>query len=87
MYKVIIENKVIKQILKLNNPIRDEIIAAIEKLSAEPRGNNVKKLYGNIGYRLRTNVFRVLFDISDKDKLVRVYKIGHRKDVYNKGLN
>ena len=42
----------------------------------------VKKLKNDTSYRIRVGTYRVIYEIDDKNKIVTVYKIRHRKDVY-----
>jgi len=48
-----------------------------------PRPRHSRKLRG-VGsrWRIRTGDYRVLYEIDEKSKVVRVYRIAHRKDVY-----
>jgi mRNA interferase RelE/StbE len=38
------------------------------------------------GYRLRVGDYRILYTANEKEKLLEVYAIGHRKDVYRKTI-
>ena len=59
--------------------IRDKI----DSLAANPRPHGAQKLHGtNHGYRVRTGVYRILYRIDDDRRLVTVYVVGRRKDVY-----
>lgn len=41
------------------------------------------KLAGNTNYyRIRVGDYRVLYEVRDRDVLVLVIKIGHRREVY-----
>lgn len=82
-YTVIIENRAQKEFHKLNPPFDKNIRKAINALEHNPRHNNVKKLSGTKdGYRVRVADYRVLYTIDDNKKLVTIYRIRHRKDVY-----
>ena len=56
---------------------------AIIGLYDEPRPHNSKKLSGG-GSRLRIRVgnYRILYEIDDSQKVVKIYRIAHRKEVY-----
>ncbi len=41
-----------------------------------------RKLTGQEGYRIRKGGYRILYVIDDAAALVRVYRIGHRREVY-----
>lgn len=43
-----------------------------------------KKLVTNDGYRLRVGDYRIVYDVFDDLVLVKVMKVGHRRDIYKK---
>jgi mRNA interferase RelE/StbE len=48
-----------------------------------PRPPGSKKLAGSKNeWRIRVGDYRVLYDIADKVRIVRVYRVRHRRDVY-----
>jgi mRNA interferase RelE/StbE len=61
---------------------RRKILATAKRLQSEPRGGGIKKLEGGSGYRLKIGVYRILFEIDDAAKTVKIYRIRHRKDAY-----
>lgn len=67
--------------------LRGSLISRFEKLILglydEPRPHNSKKLRGGGSkWRIRTGDYRILYEIDDKRKLVKVYRIAHRKEAY-----
>ena len=49
----------------------------------EPRPHNSKKLSGGgLRWRIRVGDYRILYEIDDSQKIVKVYRIAHRKEVY-----
>jgi mRNA interferase RelE/StbE len=49
----------------------------------EPRPHNAKKLAGSGSrWRIRVGDYRVLYEIDDARKIVKVYRIAHRREVY-----
>lgn len=49
----------------------------------EPRPHNSKKLSGGGSrWRIRVGDYRILYEIDDSQKIVKVYRIAHRKEVY-----
>ena len=52
-------------------------------LHDEPRPHNSKKLAGSdSSWRIRVGDYRILYEINDAGKIVRDYRIAHRKEVY-----
>jgi mRNA interferase RelE/StbE len=72
-----------RQLLRVPAPIRSRVGNAIRGLAADPRPPGCKKLaHSNDYYRIRVGDYRVLYEVRDRDVLVFVIKIGHRRDVY-----
>ena len=81
MYKVLLTDKAINDLSKLDDDISKFIKTKLLEYSKEPF-NYAKKLSNpKIGtYRFRISDYRIIFDI-DKDNIV-VLRIGHRKEIY-----
>lgn len=48
-----------------------------------PRPHNSRKLSGGGSrWRIRTGNYRILYEIDEPRKVVKVYRIAHRKEVY-----
>jgi mRNA interferase RelE/StbE len=59
------------------------IAAKIESLAANPFPPGVRKIAGEEhAYRIRVGDYRVVYDVPEKEIVVLVLRIGHRKDVY-----
>jgi len=83
MYELIYSPSALKQLNKLDCPIKERIIVALERLRIRPESCDIKKLVGMPGYRFRVGDYRVIFDM-EKDKLIiLILQIGHRKNIYN----
>ena len=66
---------------------RGKLLAKFETLilalSNNPRPRHSRKLSGaGSNWRLRSGDYRILYEIDEKTKTVRVYRIALRKDVY-----
>jgi mRNA interferase RelE/StbE len=72
-----------RQLLRVPARVRSRIAVAIRALAADPRPPGCKKLAGSTDYfRIRVGDYRVLYEVRDRDVLVLVIKIGHRREVY-----
>ena len=65
----------------------DKRLAKFEKtilgLYDEPRPHNSIKLSGSASmWRIRIGAYRILYEIDDRVKIVKIYRIAHRKEVY-----
>ncbi len=68
---------------RLSDDVHDRVAEAISQLATTPRPQGSKKLKGTANsWRVRVGDYRVLYDIADAVRIVRVYRVRHRKDVY-----
>jgi mRNA interferase RelE/StbE len=84
-YAISIKPSAQKELLGLAKNIATKIIAAIDKLSQNPRPTGVKKLKGSKGddfYRIRVTDYRIIYTIEDEVRIIEVLKVGHRKEIY-----
>ncbi len=81
-YKILLETRARREFLDLPDKVRRRIQEGIDDLATNPRPPGVKKLAGIDGYRLRRGDYRILFTINDGAKEIRIYRIGHRRDIY-----
>ena len=58
------------------------VIHRISKLANDPRPPGSEKLAGGDRYRVRQGVYRVVYEIDDDAQVVRIVKVGHRREVY-----
>jgi mRNA interferase RelE/StbE len=84
MYQIEYQQQAIKMLLKMPRDKARTIRAKIELLAQSPysENNNVKKLEGIEGYRLRIGDWRVLYEIIDDRLIIVVVKIKPRGDAY-----
>jgi mRNA interferase RelE/StbE len=83
MYQVLIARSAEKQLKKLSPHVQRKIAAVIVSLSIEPRPYGSKKLTGTVSsYRVRVGEYRIIYDIYEREIVVTVLKIGHRRDIY-----
>lgn len=84
MYSIEITSNAAKEIRKLNNPILQRILNAIEALSEEPRPNGSVKLSGADDlWCIRVGDYRIVYNIEDEIKIVTVTRVAHRRKVYD----
>lgn len=60
----------------------ERIRRALHGLAEEPRPPGCRKLKDREGWRIRVGQYRVIYEIDDAARLVRVLEAGHRRDVY-----
>jgi len=69
---------------RLPAEVFQRVIAAIRALGAEPRPQGCRKLQGSPrdDYRIRVGDYRVVYEIDDRDKSVRIMRVHHRREAY-----
>jgi mRNA interferase RelE/StbE len=72
-----------KELEKISADVADRIFSKIETLAANPRPVGVIKLHGQKNlWRMRVGDYRVVYSIDDFSKIIDVFVIRHRRDVY-----
>jgi mRNA interferase RelE/StbE len=84
MYSIHILRRAVKEIAVLPKDYAKLISEHIDRLAQNPRPPDAKKLQGTSAYSLRVGVYRVLYEIDDGAQTVSIYRVKHRKDVYNR---
>lgn len=82
--RVEFETRARKELLDLPKEAAQRLAPVFDDLQAAPRPPGAKKLIGVDAYRIRKGDYRILYTVSDGDRLVRVYRVGHRRDVYRR---
>ena len=58
------------------------VVARISKRADDPRPVGSEKLAGDDRYRVRKGPYRIIYEIDDTTRVVRIVKIGHRREVH-----
>ena len=82
MYRLEVSHTAHRQISKLPAQTQDRINIAIARLAKNPRPPGVKKLTARDGYRIRMGDYRVLYRIDDSERVVIIYRVMGRGNVY-----
>lgn len=84
VYRLRIKASAAKEIEALpSKQDRQRIVSQIQALAENPRPVGSEKLAGqDHRYRIRQGRYRIVCEIQDRDLLVLVVKVGHRKEVY-----
>ncbi len=80
--KIIFSRHAEKEILDLDKPLGQKIFRKIATLANDPFGQGARKLEGGNGYRIRVGDYRVVYTISNAEKIITITRVRHRKDVY-----
>jgi mRNA interferase RelE/StbE len=83
MYRVFLERAAEKDLARLSSEVHDRVISAIRGLASEPRPPGCRKLSGGKNdWRIRVGDYRVVYEIADEIRVVRVNRVRHRREVY-----
>ncbi|MFM8826988.1 MAG: type II toxin-antitoxin system RelE family toxin [Actinomycetota bacterium] len=81
-YEVIVTGRARKFIERLEQRDRARIITALRLLELEPRPRQVARLSDTGEYRVRVGDYRIIYEINDRVLVVKVVRVGHRREVY-----
>lgn len=81
-YSVSVTRSAEKELRKAPPDVIPVLVAKMSSLSGNPRPHGCRKLADSECYRLRQGDWRVIYEVDDQAKLVRVVKVGNRKEVY-----
>lgn len=82
-YRVVVLPAARRRLLRLDPPVRQRVGALIDSLATDPRPTGVKALQGKPGLlRVRIRDHRVVYRVEDRELLVLVITVGHRRQVY-----
>jgi mRNA interferase RelE/StbE len=83
MYRILLERGAEKDLSRLSAEIHDRVIRAIRALASNPRPPGCRKLVGSKNdWRIRVGDYRVVYEIADTIRVVRVNRVRHRREVY-----
>jgi len=81
MYTVVFDDMAIDFLEKIEKDISKRIWDKVISTKENPH-HFFERLSGRKDYKLRVGDYRVIAGINDKDKVIEVTLIGHRKNVY-----
>jgi len=80
---VVLERGAEKDLNRLPPDVFQRVITALCGLKESPRPPGSKKLSGSPpGWRIRVGDYRIIYDVDDRAKCVRVLRVRHRREVY-----
>ncbi|MEW5946350.1 MAG: type II toxin-antitoxin system RelE/ParE family toxin [bacterium] len=83
LYEVYLERAAERDLKHLSEENFRRIISSIKTLRENPRPHGCRKITGSKSdWRIRIGEFRVIYEIDDKEKAVRVMRVRHRRSAY-----
>lgn len=84
-YAVTYRPAVARDLKALQKPEQKRIAATIDALQEDPRPAASKMLEGPERLMcLRVGVFRIVYEVRDEERVVRVIRVAHRREVYRR---
>ena len=84
MYEVVYTKQADRTLRRMPRNQAQVIRIKIEEIARDPyaQHNNLTKLVGRSGYRLRVGDWRILYELQDQQLIMLVVKVASRGDVY-----
>jgi len=83
MDEVLLERNAEKELLRWPSRVHNRVIEAIAALKMDPRPPGCRKLTGSKSdWRIRVGDYRVVYEIADSVRIIRVHRVRHRSEVY-----
>ena len=81
-YKITIKKSAAKELEDIGKKDLRRIVKRIKSLAHNPRAQGCEKLSGQNRFRIRQGDYRIVYSIEDKDFIVDIVKVGHRREIY-----
>jgi mRNA interferase RelE/StbE len=83
VYEILLERAAEADLKRLSKEKFHHVILYIKALSEDPRPIGSRKISrSKKDWRVRIGGYRVLYEIDDKLKTVKVFRVRHRREVY-----
>jgi mRNA interferase RelE/StbE len=83
-YSLVFKKSVAKDLRAFPQADVKKILSRIRSLAIDPRPAGCEKLSAQERYRIRQDVYRIIYEIADQTLSILVVKVGHRRDVYRR---
>lgn len=83
-YRVALAKSAAKELAAIPAKTHDKIVEHIRQLEKDPRPFGAEKLTGIDAYKLRVGNYRIVYEIDDREREVRVVMVEDRKQVYQR---
>ena len=83
VYAVLLEAAAERGLRRLDGVVFRRVVAALRILADNPRPAGCRKLTGSDrDWRVRVGDYRIIYEIDDRNREVRVMRIRHRREAY-----
>ncbi|MEK9137437.1 MAG: type II toxin-antitoxin system RelE/ParE family toxin [Bacteroidota bacterium] len=82
-YQITFARTARKELESLSAALVERMIKKIDGLAMEPRPRGCRKLSGEENlWRIREGDYRIVYAVFDRERVVDIVRIRHRRDVY-----
>jgi mRNA interferase RelE/StbE len=83
VYEVLLETRAERDLKKLSGEVFHRIIPLLKSLAEDPKPKGARKISGSKNdWRLRIGDYRVIYEIDERAKCIRIMRIRHRREAY-----
>jgi len=82
-YKILFKKSAAGELAKIPGKDLEKIVRCVRELEQNPRPSGCRKLSGKDRDRLRQGDYRIVYAVDDSRRIVEVYKIGNRREIYS----
>jgi len=82
-YTILVTRTAEKALITLPKKDQTRLIQVIQGLASDPFPVGFRKLQGELNaFRVRSGLYRIIYEVDGKRIVIIILKIGHRKNIY-----
>jgi len=83
VYEILVESGAERELRRLDRSAFTRVVARIKALAVEPRPQGCRKVSGSErDWRIRIGIYRVVYEVDDRARQVRIMRVRHRRESY-----
>jgi mRNA interferase RelE/StbE len=83
VHEVLLSSQAQRDLRRLPPEVLERVVAAVRALGRTPRPPGCRKIVGSRSdWRVRVGDYRVVYEVDDRAREVRVMYVRHRRDAY-----
>jgi mRNA interferase RelE/StbE len=83
MYNLTFEKRALEDLNKLDKDIKERIWNKLQQCKENPF-RFLEHLEEIEGFKLRVGDYRIIVDVDNSSKIIKILKLGHRKNIYER---
>jgi len=81
-YKITIKQSAAKELDDIGKKDLRTIVKCIQSLAQNPGPHGSQKLSAKARFRVRQGDYRIIYALDDRELVIDIVKIGHRREIY-----